>query len=76
MPNLIILEGVPLKEREDARKMEGKDVIVALLPVFVVFERALRAMENATDVAPVKEGVTLVQQKLKNILSQKGLKAM
>jgi molecular chaperone GrpE len=65
-----------IKEREDARKMEGKDVIVSLLPVLDDFERALRAMENATDVAPVKEGVTLVQQKLKNILSQKGLKAM
>ena len=33
-------------------------------------------MENATDIAPVKEGVTLVQYKLKNILSQKGLKVM
>jgi molecular chaperone GrpE len=65
-----------IKEREDARKMEGKDVIVSLLPVLDDFERALKAMENATDVAPVKEGVTLVQQKLKNILSQKGLKAM
>ncbi|HEY2582778.1 MAG TPA: nucleotide exchange factor GrpE [Mucilaginibacter sp.] len=65
-----------IKEREDARKMEGKDLIVSLLPVLDDFERALKAMENATDVAPVKEGVTLVQQKLKNILSQKGLKAM
>jgi molecular chaperone GrpE len=65
-----------IKEREEARKMEGKDLIVSLLPVLDDFERALKAIENATDVAPVKEGVTLVQHKLKNILAQKGLKAM
>ena len=65
-----------IKEREEARKMEGKELIVALLPVLDDFERAQKAMEKATDVAPVKEGVTLVQNKLKNILSQKGLKEM
>ncbi len=65
-----------IKEREEARKMEGKDVIVALIPVLDDFERALRSMENASDVAPVKEGVTLIQNKLKNILTQKGLKEM
>ncbi len=65
-----------IKEREEARKMEGKDLVAALLPVLDDFERALRAMENASDVAPVKEGVVLVQNKLKNILTQKGLKEM
>ncbi len=65
-----------IKEREDARKMEGKDIIVALLPVLDDFERALRSMEDATDVAPVKEGVVLIQNKLKNALTQKGLKEM
>lgn len=65
-----------IKEREDARKMEGKDLVVALLPVLDDFERALRAMEGATDVKPVKEGVLLVQNKLKNILTNKGLKEM
>jgi molecular chaperone GrpE len=65
-----------IKEREEARKMEGKDLIVSLLPVLDDFERALRAMESATDVAPVKEGVELIQTKLKNTLTQKGLKGM
>jgi molecular chaperone GrpE len=65
-----------IKEREEARKMEGKDVIVSLLPVLDDFDRALRSMENAADVAPVKEGVELIQGKLKNALTQKGLKAM
>ena len=65
-----------VKEREEARKTEGKDVIIAMLPVLDDFERALKAMEKATDIIPVKEGVALVQNKLKNLLTQKGLKAM
>ncbi len=65
-----------VKEREDARKTEGKDVIVALLPVLDDFERALRAMDKATEVASVKEGVELIQNKLKGVLTQKGLKEM
>jgi molecular chaperone GrpE len=64
------------KEREEARKSEGKDVIVALLPVLDDFDRAIRSMENLTDVAAVKEGVILIQNKLKNVLSQKGLTEM
>src|SRR6195952_5796636 len=65
-----------VKEREEARKLEGKDLIVSLLPVLDDFDRALRAMETATDVAPVKEGVTLIQNKLKNALTKNGLKEM
>lgn len=65
-----------IKEREEARKTEGKELIVALLPVLDDFERALRATEKATEVAPVREGVILIQNKLKNILAQKGLKEM
>lgn len=65
-----------VKEREEARKMEGRDVISALLPVLDDFERAMKSMENAADVASVKEGVSLVQHKLKTILAQKGLKPM
>ena len=63
-------------DREDARKTEGKDVIVYLLPVLDDFERALRSMETTGDVASLKEGVQLIQQKLKNTLTQKGLKEM
>ena len=38
------------------------------------FDRALKAMETAADVTPVKEGILLVSTKLKNTLAQKGLK--
>ncbi len=64
------------KERGELLQTAGKDVIVSLLPVLDDFERASRAIENAKDVAAVKEGVSLVHNKLKNLLSQKGLKEM
>lgn len=64
------------KERSDLLQTAGKDVIVSLLPVLDDFERASRAIENAKDVAAVKEGVNLVYNKLKNLLAQKGLKEM
>jgi molecular chaperone GrpE len=64
------------KERIDLLQTAGKDVLVSLLPVVDDFDRALKAMETATEVAPVKEGIVLVQNKLKNILTQKGVKEM
>ncbi|WP_233276797.1 nucleotide exchange factor GrpE [Mucilaginibacter paludis] len=64
------------KERIELLQTAGKEVITSLLPVLDDFERALKAMETATDVVPVKEGVALVQNKLNHILSSKGLKPM
>ncbi|WP_311954526.1 nucleotide exchange factor GrpE [Mucilaginibacter terrae] len=64
------------KERVELLQTAGKEVIVSLLPVLDDFERAIKATETATDVNAVKEGITLVQSKLKNILTQKGLKEM
>jgi molecular chaperone GrpE len=65
-----------VREREEARKTEGKDVIVALIPLMDDFERAIRSMDNATDVTAVKAGVELIYNKLSNTLAQKGLKPM
>ena len=64
------------KERLELLQIAGKDVIVDLLPVLDDFERAQKSMETATDIDAVKEGVKLVHQKLKNTLTQKGLKEM
>jgi molecular chaperone GrpE len=65
-----------VKERMELLQTAGKDVIVELLPVMDDFDRASKAIENATDVTAVKEGVMLVQNKLKSVLIQKGLKEM
>jgi molecular chaperone GrpE len=64
------------KERVELLQTAGKEVITSLLPVLDDFDRALKAMETATDVIPVKEGVALVQNKLNSILTSKGLKPM
>jgi molecular chaperone GrpE len=64
------------KERVELLQTAGKEVITAMLPVLDDFDRALKAMETATDVIPVKEGVALVQNKLNHILTSKGLKPM
>lgn len=64
------------KERVELLQTAGKDVVISLLPVLDDFDRANKAMENASDVAAVREGVQLVHSKLKGILAQKGLKEM
>lgn len=64
------------KERMELLQTAGKDVITSLLPILDDFERAIKAMENTTDVASVKEGVELIQGKLVSLLAQKGLKPM
>lgn len=64
------------KERIDLLQTAGKDVIVAMLTVLDDFERATKAMETTTEVAPIKEGIELVHHKLKSLLNNKGLKEM
>lgn len=64
------------KERMDLMKSAGADVIISLLPVLDDLERAVRSMENNKNVESLKEGVVLIQNKLKNILTQKGLQAI
>jgi molecular chaperone GrpE len=64
------------KERMDLLKTANQEMVVALLPVVDDFERALQSMQAAQDVHSVKEGVDLINNKLTNILQQKGLKAM
>ncbi|TKB97001.1 nucleotide exchange factor GrpE [Pedobacter cryophilus] len=64
------------KERIELLQTAGKDVIVSMLTVLDDFERAAKAMETATEVAPVKEGIELVHHKLKSLLNHKGLKEM
>jgi molecular chaperone GrpE len=64
------------KERIELLQTAGKEVIISLLHVLDDFERGLKSMEQATEVTPIKEGVALVHHKLKNTLSQLGLKEM
>lgn len=65
-----------LKERMELMQTANKDVIISLLPVLDDFDRAFKSMETANDIVSIKEGVALIQHKLKSVLSQKGLKEM
>jgi len=64
------------KERIDLCKNASEDIIVSLLPVLDDFERALKAIESNDANNISREGIDLIYNKLLNILSQKGLKAM
>ncbi len=64
------------KERLELIQTAGKEVVVSMLPVLDDFERALKQMETAQDLAAVKEGVQMIYNKFKTTLEQKGLKEM
>lgn len=64
------------KEKLDLLKTASGDVIKQLLPVVDDLERAIKYNENATDIEAVKEGFTLVYNKMKATLEQQGLKEM
>ena len=65
-----------LKERMELIQTAGKEVIVDLLDVLDDAARAEKQMNNSEDMNQVKEGVSLVFNKLKNLLAAKGLKPM
>lgn len=65
-----------LKEKAELILNGGEKSIGSILPVVDDFERALKNMETATDVAAVKEGVELIYSKFMAILAQNGVKVV
>jgi len=63
-----------VKEKSDLIKTGGEKAFVGLLPVIDDFERAVKALETASDIESVKEGVTLIYSKFMNYLQQNGVK--
>jgi molecular chaperone GrpE len=63
------------KEKLDLIKTAGEDIYKSLLPVIDDFERAIKATQNVQDDDPVKQGILLIYNKLKNTLTAKGLEA-
>jgi molecular chaperone GrpE len=64
------------KERIELFQTAGKDVIVSMLEVLDDCDRAEKQIQTSEDVAVIKEGISLVFNKLRNTLSAKGLKPM
>ncbi len=65
-----------MRERADYLKMAGSDVVISMLSVLDDFERALKAGKDTGASDAMTEGVTLIYNKLKNSLQQRGLKEM
>jgi molecular chaperone GrpE len=64
------------KERVELIQTAGKEVITDLLDVLDDCDRAQKQIEKGEDNKEIKDGVLLVFNKLRNILSAKGLKPM
>ena len=64
------------KERVELIQTAGRDVITDLLEVIDDYDRAQKQLETSDDVQQIKEGVSLILNKLKNKLQAKGLKPM
>lgn len=64
------------KEKIETRMTAGQDILRDLLPVLDDLDRAGKAVQSASDVEAVKEGFTLISDKLIKTLAAKGLKEM
>ncbi len=64
------------KERIELVQTAGKDIIQSLLVVLDDVDRASKQLETTNDIKVLKEGISLVFNKLRSIMQQKGLKAM
>ena len=62
-----------LKARSELIKSAGEGIFANMLPLVDDFERAMKAMENATEVSSVKEGVDLIYNKFNSFLAQNGV---
>ncbi len=62
-----------MKEKMDLIKSGGERVIVTILPVIDDFERALIAFSEMKDDDPLKKGIHLIYNKLKEFLKQNGI---
>jgi len=64
------------KERVELIQTAGKEIIQSLLEVLDDTDRAAKQMESSDDLAQVKEGISLVFNKLRGTLQAKGLRKM
>ncbi|MCT4600719.1 MAG: nucleotide exchange factor GrpE [Marinifilaceae bacterium] len=65
-----------LKERMDLIKTASEKVFLDILPVMDNFERAMKAMDTASEVEPVIEGINLIYSKFSDFLKSNGLEVI
>lgn len=64
------------KEKVELIQAGGEDVVKSILPILDDFERAIKFNGETTDIKVVNDGVSLIFNKLKATLNQKGLEEM
>lgn len=65
-----------LREKSEIIRNAGENVLKGLLPIMDDFERGLKAADESNDSEAVKEGMTLIYNKLKKYLASNGVKEM
>ena len=65
-----------VREKADIIRNAGEKVLGQLLPIIDDFERAIKANEQADDIDAIKQGVTLIYNKLIKYLEQNQVKAI
>ena len=63
-----------IKEKGDIIRNAAESAMKGLLPIVDDFERGIEAMKNSGDAEAVKEGMTLIYNKLVKYLEQNGVK--
>jgi molecular chaperone GrpE len=63
-----------LREKAELTKTASADLLSNILPVMDDFERGIQNIEQAKDIAALKEGVLLIYNKFKEFLNQNGVK--
>lgn len=64
------------REMNDLRQTAGKEVITSMLEVLDDMERAEKTLEANADITVAKEGISLVFNKMRNSMLQKGVRKM
>lgn len=64
------------KEKTEYIRLAGQETIKDLLPALDDIDRATALNSEAKDIESVRQGLTLIAEKIKNILASKGLKEM
>ncbi len=63
-----------LKEKMELTKSAGERILVNVLPVMDNFERALKSVDESSDIDGVKEGIHLIHTNFKDFMTQQGVK--
>jgi molecular chaperone GrpE len=63
-----------LREKMEMSKLAGEEIFTRILPVLDDLERAMKSIEEATEIEALKEGIGLIYNKLKEYLKQQGVK--